>query len=821
VIAAPSHSERLSSRLPRRWPVSADLAAVAAFLVVALILVAPALRPGYTLVPFDILSTVAPWQEVVPGPPQNTILSDPVFVAYPFRQHLTEALNQGHLALWNPNILAGHPSLGDPEAETFYPLTWLLVRLLPLPRTFAIDAWLHLALAGILMYAFLRAMGLSPLAASVGGLIWMLNSNRVAWLTFPALTHTGAWTPGVFWGFERAVRRQTGGVALGAACLGMMLLASWIQFTLYTLLLLAPYVAWRAWESGRRSPRGSGWQTMGAGAAIILLGTGLGSAALLPMIEFARLSHRDAFDAATLVATRLPWRALLTFAAPNFFGTHQPGQNYWGPGNYNECVAYFSAPGLLLAAMAPWLDRRARGFWLWAGMLLLAVLLGTPLVRVLAPLPVLNRFSLSRLLFLVPFIGGVLAALGLEGLRAGGKALRAAGTVALISAAVTLAGLSLAGFMGVRQLRSQAPASWEHLALAFFWWLVAGLVCYAGARPSAARLPFTASVPLLVAANLLSIQIGRNPTVAASWAYPQRPVLSELSTAAAGGRVMPLHAARRIALGPNIAPIFGLREADGYASLILKSYREFVAVMDDNIRYQPMRENLNMVAFSDYHPRIMDFLNVRALAAAEPLPPARAAGLVPIARGDGLYIYRNPHALPRAFLVHDAEVIPAQRARLARLADPALDLSRTVVLSDAPKSGVSPLLALASGQAVAQAAWRRPLGAPDTATIQTDRDTSVAVVVHVAGPGFLTMSDSFYPGWRATVGGHPAAVLRANHAFRAVAVPAGDSEVSFRFEPASVRLGLFLSLLAATVILAGLAALAALARRSAGATSSS
>lgn len=818
MIAAPSQTERLSPRVRRRGTIAADLAAVAAFLLVALVLVAPALRPGYTLVPFDILSTVAPWEQVVPGPPHNTILSDPVFVAYPFRSHLAGTLKKGQLALWNPNILAGHPSLGDPEAETFYPLTWLLVRLLPLPRTFAVDAWIHLALAGILMYAFLRAMGLSPPAASVGGLIWMLNSNRVAWLTFPALTHTGAWTPGVFWGFERALRRQAGGVALGAACLGMMLLASWIQFTLYTLLLLAPYVAWRAWETGRGAQRRTQWHALGAGAAILLLGTSLGSAALLPMIEFARLSHRDAFDAATLLATRLPWRALLTFAAPNFFGTHQPGQNYWGPGNYNECVAYFSAPGLLLAAMAPWLDARARRFWLWTGILLLLLLLGTPLARILAALPVLNRFSLSRLLFLVPFIGAVLAALGLEGLRVGGKALRAAGTIALSSTAVTLVGLALAAFVGVGQMRSQAPASWEHLALALFSWTVAGLVCWAAVRPSATRQRFAMWLPFLVAANLLSVQVGRNPTVAVSSAYPPRPVLRALSAAAAGGRVMPLHAPQRVALGPDVAPMFGLPEADGYASLILKSYREFVAVMGDTMRYQPMRENLNMVAFSDYHPRVMDFLNVRALAAAEPLSPTRAAGLTWTASGDSLHIYHNPHALPRAFLVHHAEVIPSQQARLARLGDPSLDLSRSVVVSDLAEAPAPPLVASSLRPTVVPAAWRRPFRPPGTATIVSDRETSVTVSVNAAEPGFLAISDTYYPGWRATVDGRSAPVLRANHAFRAVAVPAGASEIAFRFEPASLRLGLFLSLLAATVIAS---TVAAMKRRTAQASASS
>ena len=69
----------------------------------------------------------------------------------------------------------------------------------------------------------------------------------------------------------------------------------------------------------------------------------------------------------------------------------------------------------------------------------------------------------------------------------------------------------------------------------------------------------------------------------------------------------------------------------------------------------------------------------------------------------------------------------------------------------------------------------------------------------------LVLSDRWYPGWKATVNGRNADVLRANGVFRAVEVPAGVSDVEFRFLPRSLRLG-------AAVSLFGLAALATLWR---------
>ena len=59
--------------------------------------------------------------------------------------------------------------------------------------------------------------------------------------------------------------------------------------------------------------------------------------------------------------------------------------------------------------------------------------------------------------------------------------------------------------------------------------------------------------------------------------------------------------------------------------------------------------------------------------------------------------------------------------------------------------------------------------------------------------GFVFVSDQHYPGWTATVNGQPSEILVANHAFRAVRVPAGASEVVFRYRPLSVRIGLGIS----------------------------
>jgi len=64
--------------------------------------------------------------------------------------------------------------------------------------------------------------------------------------------------------------------------------------------------------------------------------------------------------------------------------------------------------------------------------------------------------------------------------------------------------------------------------------------------------------------------------------------------------------------------------------------------------------------------------------------------------------------------------------------------------------------------------------------------------------------DTFYPGWRATVDGQAAEIVRANYAFRAVALEAGAHQVVLRYRPRSLIAGTIVS---GAALLAGLLAL--------------
>jgi hypothetical protein len=153
-----------------------------------------------------------------------------------------------------------------------------------------------------------------------------------------------------------------------------------------------------------------------------------------------------------------------------------------------------------------------------------------------------------------------------------------------------------------------------------------------------------------------------------------------------------------------------------------------------------------------------------------------------------LKVFENRDVLPRAFVAYAAETPAGDQKLAARLLDPTFDPSRTVLLE------VPAPLALGPPR-------------PPTPAVQSHVGRHELVIdARAEQPGLLFVGDVWYPGWSATVDGQPAPLLRADFAFRAVALAPGQHRVVMRYASRPVRVGGALSL-------AGLLALGALGWR--------
>jgi hypothetical protein len=116
-----------------------------------------------------------------------------------------------------------------------------------------------------------------------------------------------------------------------------------------------------------------------------------------------------------------------------------------------------------------------------------------------------------------------------------------------------------------------------------------------------------------------------------------------------------------------------------------------------------------------------------------------------------LVIQRNPTAMPRAYVVPRATILPDQPGVvLTSLSD--LDPHDSVVMSTDPLDSMP----TGSRQLFTPARWT-----------STDPDRP-ALQVTTGAPGLLVVADTWMPGWTATVDGRPSLVLRGNQAQRVI-----------------------------------------------------
>jgi len=170
-------------------------------------------------------------------------------------------------------------------------------------------------------------------------------------------------------------------------------------------------------------------------------------------------------------------------------------------------------------------------------------------------------------------------------------------------------------------------------------------------------------------------------------------------------------------------------------------------------------------------------------------------------------VRRNKAAFPRAWIVH--------AARLIEPSNPADLRARDVLWSRLMRTDDSSLypgrLAAVDLKTSAYIETNRPEqlaaylpgtapSAAESVTVRYDNPTRVQLETRLQKPGLVILADIFDSGWRLTIDGNPAPILRANLLMRGAAVSAGTHILVYTFEPASVRFGAVISLISLPVL---------------------
>jgi hypothetical protein len=150
-------------------------------------------------------------------------------------------------------------------------------------------------------------------------------------------------------------------------------------------------------------------------------------------------------------------------------------------------------------------------------------------------------------------------------------------------------------------------------------------------------------------------------------------------------------------------------------------------------------------------------------------------------------VYENLRAMPRAWLAKEVISVKPYEAlaviKSSRMPDGrAFDPSRTALVEEPLK--------LDAGGADTEG----------TVEVIAASGSHMELHTHSVASSFLILSDTYYPGWGATVDGRATQVYRADFALRGVAVPAGNHTVRLEFKPQSLYYGALLSSLSFVVM---------------------
>jgi len=131
-------------------------------------------------------------------------LEDDLIWYYPSLVWLGRCLRSGVFPLWNPDVYAGYPVVGDPQGGIFYPPNYLFA-ILPGPLAYSMTITLHYWLAGFGMYRLARTWKLARSSATLGALAWMFCGFLVGHRTHLTMLASASWLTVIFWFWTKVI----------------------------------------------------------------------------------------------------------------------------------------------------------------------------------------------------------------------------------------------------------------------------------------------------------------------------------------------------------------------------------------------------------------------------------------------------------------------------------------------------------------------------------------------------------------------------------------------------------------------------------------
>jgi len=710
----------------------------------------------------------------------------------------------GGTHIWTTKILCGFPWYADPQSQTFYPLKQIFSVLPAGWNLYIIAAY---TLAGFFAALYAVSVTGSWTAALIAGCIYAFNGFLLSNLRHTTILHSAIWLPLGLWAIRgfRKENFQCGRKAASWFCLTVLAtvllsLAGHPQMFCYGLALLGGYAIAETFEIEKESRL----LFVVLSLLAIALGVGISTITILPGAELASFSWRWNMTYQMFIEYALIPVNLINLVFPFAFGSFKNsiyGCNYFGPYDLQCVLGYCGLLTWLLFPLGILVFRREKIIVFWTIVLLVFFILifgdVKPLSQIAYQLPCYSRFRIPTRHFLeISMALSCLSAAGVSAL-AGNKITQAIAlrSHALFTGFFIIASVVVYLVAGASQERVRETASgvfglypWTNPAIGipivlFVLGSVIFVLCLK--RPQMRWHALILFFVIDFATVAMGSEYMASSPSAKALEQPKHAEWLNAQAAKTHQRVLSLrgNSGNANELPVNLSMLWNVENASGYENLLPMRISNLLNMKEggfitDNTWAKDENHTLDILA--------VKYILIPKDDSRYPAPTGERWGLIKDL-GDTL-VYENRRAMPRAWLVHSAMVLPEKEIVTALQTGKAHNC--TVNPADqvfVTESGFD---------------YKKPDG--DKVEILTVNDTEMVVRVQTKEEGLLVTSDSFYPGWQVFEDDKLTDTKQANYLLRAARVSKGTHTLKFVFSPQPLKVGL-------TLFLASVAAVAAIA----------
>ena len=256
-------------------------------------------------------------------------------------------------------------------------------------------------------------------------------------------------------------------------------------------------------------------------------------------------------------------------------------------------------------------------------------------------------------------------------------------------------------------------------------------------------------------------------------------------------------------LGRNLPALLRIHALTGDSPLILRNYHRFlyaalgseadplnsyITWRDINNFYRFSLNRRDLSALLQRNNNLLSLANATYLVTKEGISEQNWTSVIE-SGPNGLKLYRNSRALPRARFVQKAVHVNSPDDALMRYLQGVINPWMETAIAGDTSLCITEQQASPSND--------------DSTLIDWEKEDALEIKLKIQtpNPGYLVLADNYYPGWKATVDGIQTKILNADVCFRAVRVPAGRHAIQFHYEPASFRWGAYISICSALLLI--------------------